>query len=40
VGSLTCEKSDRLGLDYDDDDIVGHVVEVDYFSQTVAELEQ
>jgi hypothetical protein len=40
VGSLTCEKSDKLGLDYDDDDIVGHVVEVDYFSQTVAELEQ
>jgi hypothetical protein len=40
VGSLTCEKSVRLGLEYDDDDIVGHVVEADYFSQTVAELEQ
>jgi hypothetical protein len=40
VGSVICEESVRLGLEYDDDDIVGHVVEVDYFSQTVAELEQ
>jgi hypothetical protein len=40
VGSVTCEKSVWLGPDYDDDDIVGYAAEVDYFSQTVAELEQ
>jgi hypothetical protein len=39
VGSVAYEKSVQPGLDYDDDDIVGHAVKVDYFSQTVAELE-
>jgi hypothetical protein len=39
VGSVTCEETVQPGLNYDDDDVVGHAVKADYFSQTVAELE-
>jgi hypothetical protein len=40
LGSVICEESVRLGRDYDDDEIVGCPMKVDYFSQTATELEQ